>query len=228
MAVATKHSPLYQFKTHRLPPPNTGYSLKNSCRGRRFGRASKESQSNCSSSISYTRVTRACTSRHSKTVTSEAVRAVVWLWIWNWYSSVWFSLVGGKNYVGTDWYGLLWLRASICCVTGPNPRCWTGYGTGYGTVCTIEWMCVCVFLCAQCIPCRPFFFREMLFVGCLCTYVPTVHVYAASFLEWVRATILYSRLQKSCNKQAEQWKTTIDLLCLTQEEGMKDNQTHMW
>ena len=29
----------------------------------------------------------------------------------------------------------------------------------------------------------------------------------------------YSRLQKSCNKQAEQWKTTIDLLCLNQEEG---------
>ena len=30
---------------------------------------------------------------------------------------------------------------------------------------------------------------------------------------------MYSRLQKSCNKQAEQWKTTIDLLCLNQEEG---------
>ena len=26
-------------------------------------------------------------------------------------------------------------------------------------------------------------------------------------------------LQKSCNKQAEQWKTTVDLLCLNQEEG---------
>ena len=24
---------------------------------------------------------------------------------------------------------------------------------------------------------------------------------------------------KSCNKQAEQWKTTIDLLCLNREEG---------
>ena len=31
--------------------------------------------------------------------------------------------------------------------------------------------------------------------------------------------ISYSRLQKSCNKQAEQWKTTIDLLCLSREEG---------
>ena len=30
---------------------------------------------------------------------------------------------------------------------------------------------------------------------------------------------LYSRLQKSCNKQAEQWKTTIDLLCLNREVG---------
>ena len=30
---------------------------------------------------------------------------------------------------------------------------------------------------------------------------------------------LYSRLQKSCNKQAEQWKTTTDLLCLNREEG---------
>ena len=29
----------------------------------------------------------------------------------------------------------------------------------------------------------------------------------------------YSRLQKSCNKQAEQWKTTIDLLCLNREVG---------
>ena len=31
------------------------------------------------------------------------------------------------------------------------------------------------------------------------------------------AIAVYSRLQKSCNKQAEQWKTTIDLLCLNQE-----------
>ena len=30
---------------------------------------------------------------------------------------------------------------------------------------------------------------------------------------------MYSRLQKSCNKQAEQWKTTIDLLCLNREVG---------
>ena len=30
---------------------------------------------------------------------------------------------------------------------------------------------------------------------------------------------MYSRLQKSCNKQAEQWKTTIDLLCLNREIG---------
>ena len=66
-----KALPTLPVLTPRLPPPNTGYSLKNNCRGRRFGRASKESQSNCSSSISYTKVTRACTS----TVTSEAVRA---------------------------------------------------------------------------------------------------------------------------------------------------------
>ena len=33
---------------------------------------------------------------------------------------------------------------------------------------------------------------------------------------WV--AMAYSRLQK-CNKQAEQWKTTIDLLCLNREEG---------
>ena len=29
----------------------------------------------------------------------------------------------------------------------------------------------------------------------------------------------YSRLQKSCNMQAEKWKTTIDLLCLNREVG---------
>ena len=29
----------------------------------------------------------------------------------------------------------------------------------------------------------------------------------------------YSRWQKSCNKQTEQWKTTIDLLCLNGKEG---------
>ena len=34
---------------------------------------------------------------------------------------------------------------------------------------------------------------------------------------WV--AMAYSRLQKFCNKQAEQWKTTIDLLCLNREEG---------
>ena len=33
------------------------------------------------------------------------------------------------------------------------------------------------------------------------------------------AAIQYSRLHKSCNKQAERWKTTIDLLCLNREEG---------
>ena len=32
----------------------------------------------------------------------------------------------------------------------------------------------------------------------------------------------YSRLQKSCNKQAEQWKTTIDLLCLNREVGLAE------
>ena len=32
----------------------------------------------------------------------------------------------------------------------------------------------------------------------------------------------YSRLQKSCNKQAEQWKTTIDFLCLNQEGGLAE------
>ena len=31
-----------------------------------------------------------------------------------------------------------------------------------------------------------------------------------------------SRLQKSCNKQAEQWKTTIDLLCLNREVGLAE------
>ena len=30
------------------------------------------------------------------------------------------------------------------------------------------------------------------------------------------------RLQKSCNKQAEQWKTTIDLLCLNREVGLPE------
>ena len=38
---------------------------------------------------------------------------------------------------------------------------------------------------------------------------------------------LYSRLQKFCNKQAEQWKTWFIVL----EQGMlrrKDNQIHMW
>ena len=29
----------------------------------------------------------------------------------------------------------------------------------------------------------------------------------------------YIRLQKACNKQAEQWKTKIDLLCLNREVG---------
>ena len=31
--------------------------------------------------------------------------------------------------------------------------------------------------------------------------------------------MLYSRLQKSCNKQAEPRKTTIDLLCLNMQRG---------
>ena len=42
------------------------------------------------------------------------------------------------------------------------------------------------------------------------------------YTSWVlklQMELRYSRLQKSCNKQAEQWKTTIDLLCLIQEEG---------
>ena len=42
--------------------------------------------------------------------------------------------------------------------------------------------------------------------------------------------------QKSCNKKAEQWKTTTDLLCLNQEKGLAevggggegDKQIHMW
>ena len=33
---------------------------------------------------------------------------------------------------------------------------------------------------------------------------------------------MYSRLQKSCNKQVEQWKTTIDLLCLNREVGLAE------
>ena len=48
------------------------------------------------------------------------------------------------------------------------------------------------------------------------------------------ATVLPKTVQqiaKSCNKQAEQWKTTIDLLCLNREEGHvaeEDNQIHTW
>ena len=41
----------------------------------------------------------------------------------------------------------------------------------------------------------------------------------------------YRRLQKSCKEQAEQWKTTIDLLCLNQEEGHAEVgriTSHMW
>ena len=36
---------------------------------------------------------------------------------------------------------------------------------------------------------------------------------------FMAGNIIYSRLQKSCNKQAEQWKSTIDLLCLNRVEG---------
>ena len=39
-------------------------------------------------------------------------------------------------------------------------------------------------------------------------------------MSWnILVMLSYSRLQKSCNKQAEQWKTTIDLLCLNREVG---------
>ena len=46
------------------------------------------------------------------------------------------------------------------------------------------------------------------------------YILNSPFAWWNRLCLeFYSRLQKSCNKQAEQWKTTIDLLCLNQDEG---------
>ena len=52
------------------------------------------------------------------------------------------------------------------------------------------------------------FFLSLVFTG--------MYVYEFIISFWGYS---YSRLQKSCNMQAEKWKTTIDLLCLNREIG---------
>ena len=53
------------------------------------------------------------------------------------------------------------------------------------------------------------------------------HYYIIRFMH-----ITLQQIAKSCNMQADKWKTTIDLLCLNREVGHaeagKDNQIHMW